>query len=63
MSNKFVPDYHQDSAEVRQGRRGGGIPLSCNLSPALVKQYQLQLPDKKLITAKLLALHEGLGNE
>lgn len=40
--------------------------LSRNLSPALVAQYQLQLPDKKLIAAKLhelLALHEGVGNE
>ena len=38
--------------------------LSRNLSPALVTQYQLQLPDKKLIAAKLhelLALHEGGG--
>jgi predicted nuclease of restriction endonuclease-like (RecB) superfamily len=38
--------------------------LSRNLSPALVAQYQLQLPDKKLIAAKLhelLALHEGGG--
>ena len=35
------------------------------LSPARVAQYQLQLPDKKLIAAKmheLLALHEGLGD-
>jgi predicted nuclease of restriction endonuclease-like (RecB) superfamily len=35
--------------------------LSRNLSPALVAQYQLQLPDKKLIAAKmheLLARHE-----
>ena len=40
--------------------------LSRNLSPALVAQYQLQLPDKKLIAAKmheLLAGHDGLGNE
>ena len=40
--------------------------LSRNLSPALVAQYQLQLPDKKLIAARmheLLALHEGLGDE
>ena len=40
--------------------------LSRNLSPALVAQYQLQLPDKKLIAAKLhelLALHEGVGDE
>jgi predicted nuclease of restriction endonuclease-like (RecB) superfamily len=40
--------------------------LSRNLSPALVAQYQLQLPDKKLIAAKLhelLALHEGTSNE
>ena len=40
--------------------------LSRNLSPALVAQYQLQLPDKKLIAAKLhelLALHEGLGDD
>lgn len=40
--------------------------LSRNLSPALVAQYQLQLPDKKLIAAKLhelLALHQGLGDE
>ena len=36
--------------------------LSRNLSPALMAQYQLQLPDKKLIAAKmheLLAMHEG----
>lgn len=36
------------------------------LPPALVAQYQLQLPDKKLIAAKLhelLALHEGMGDE
>ena len=40
--------------------------LSRNLSPALVAQYQLQLPDKKLIAAKLhelLAQHEGAGDE
>jgi predicted nuclease of restriction endonuclease-like (RecB) superfamily len=40
--------------------------LSRNLSPALVAQYQLQLPDKKLIAARmheLLAGHEGLGGE
>jgi predicted nuclease of restriction endonuclease-like (RecB) superfamily len=40
--------------------------LSRNLSPALVAQYQLQLPDKKLIAAKLhelLAGHEGVGDE
>jgi predicted nuclease of restriction endonuclease-like (RecB) superfamily len=40
--------------------------LSRNLSPALVAQYQLQLPDKKLIAAKmheLLAMHDGVGDE
>ncbi|MFO1252226.1 MAG: PDDEXK nuclease domain-containing protein [Inhella sp.] len=40
--------------------------LSRNLSPALVAQYQLQLPDKKLIAAwmhELLAGHEGAGDE
>ncbi len=40
--------------------------LSRNLSPALVAQYQLQLPDKKLIAAKLhelLAQHKGVGDE
>jgi hypothetical protein len=40
--------------------------LSRNLSPALVAQYQLQLPDKKLIAAKLHAPpapHEGTGAE
>jgi predicted nuclease of restriction endonuclease-like (RecB) superfamily len=40
--------------------------LSRNLSPALVAQYQLQLPDKKLIAARmheLLAGHEGVGGE
>ncbi|MEO5607120.1 MAG: PDDEXK nuclease domain-containing protein, partial [Polaromonas sp.] len=40
--------------------------LSRNLSPALVAKYQLQLPDKKLIAAKLhelLAQHEGMGDE
>ena len=40
--------------------------LSRNLSPALVAQYQLQLPDKKWIAAKmheLLAQHEGVGDE
>ena len=40
--------------------------LSRNLSPALVAQYQLQLPDKNLIAAKmheLLARHEGVGDE
>jgi len=34
--------------------------LSRNLSPALIAEYQLQLPDKKLIQAKL---HELLANE
>lgn len=34
--------------------------LSRNLSPALVAQYQLQLPDKKLLQAKL---HELLAQE
>ena len=34
--------------------------LSRNLSPTLVAQYQLQLPDKKLIQAKL---HELLAQE
>ena len=40
--------------------------LSRNLSPALVAQYQLQLPDKKLIAARmheLLTGHEGVGDE
>ncbi len=40
--------------------------LSRNLSPALVAQYQLQLPDKKLIAARmheLLVGHEGVGGE
>lgn len=40
--------------------------LSRNLSPALVAQYQLQLPDKQLIAARLhelLAMHEGAGDE
>ena len=40
--------------------------LSRNLSPALVAQYQLQLPDKKLIAAKmheLLARHAEAGDE
>ena len=40
--------------------------LSRNLSPALVAQYQLQLPDKKLIAARMhevLAGHEGVGDE
>jgi predicted nuclease of restriction endonuclease-like (RecB) superfamily len=40
--------------------------LSRNLSPALVAQYQLQLPDKRLIAAKLhelLAQREGVGDE
>ncbi len=40
--------------------------LSRNLSPALVAQYQLQLPDKNLIAAKLhelLTQHEGVGDE
>jgi|SRR5208283_4128572 len=32
--------------------------LSRNLSPALIAQYQLQLPDKKLIQAKLHQLYE-----
>lgn len=34
--------------------------LSRNLSPTLIAQYQLQLPDKKLIQAKL---HELLAQE
>jgi hypothetical protein len=34
--------------------------LSRNLSPALVAQYQLQLPDKKLLQSKL---HELLAQE
>lgn len=34
--------------------------LSRNLSPALVAQYQLQLPDKKLLQAKLHQLMQGL---
>ena len=40
--------------------------LSRTLSPALVAQYQLQLPDKQLIAAKLhelLAMHEEVGDE
>lgn len=40
--------------------------MSRNLSPALVAQYQLQLPDKKLLAARLhelLERHEGLGDE
>ncbi len=40
--------------------------LSRNLSPALVAQYQLQLPDKQLIAARLhelLAMQEGLSDE
>lgn len=38
--------------------------LSRNLSPTLIAQYQLQLPDKKLLQARLhdlLAQHEGVG--
>ena len=34
--------------------------LSRNLSPALVAQYQLQLPDKKLLRSKL---HELLNHQ
>jgi len=40
--------------------------LSRNLSPALIAQYQLQLPDKKLLQARLhelLAGEWGLGDE
>jgi predicted nuclease of restriction endonuclease-like (RecB) superfamily len=40
--------------------------LSRNLSPALVAQYQLQLPDKKLLQSKLhelLAQEWGVGHE
>ncbi len=40
--------------------------LSRNLSPTLIAQYQLQLPDKKLLQARLhdlLAQHEGMGDE
>ena len=40
--------------------------LSRNLSPAMVAQYQLQLPDKKLIKAKLheiLSQRKELGDE
>jgi predicted nuclease of restriction endonuclease-like (RecB) superfamily len=40
--------------------------LSRNLSPTLIAQYQLQLPDKKLLQARLhdlLAQHEGVGDE
>ncbi|MFG6430798.1 PDDEXK nuclease domain-containing protein [Roseateles sp. LYH14W] len=40
--------------------------MSRNLSPALVAQYQLQLPDKQLIAARLhelLATHEVAGDE
>lgn len=40
--------------------------LSRNLSPALVAQYQLQLPDKRLIAARLhelLEMHDGVGDE
>ena len=40
--------------------------LSRNLSPALIAEYQLQLPDKKLIAAKLhelLAQQQGVGDE
>ena len=33
--------------------------LSRNLSPTLVAQYELQLPDKKLIQAKLHELSEN----
>lgn len=35
--------------------------LSRNLSPTLVAQYQLQLPDKKLLQAKLHELMQGLN--
>jgi hypothetical protein len=35
--------------------------LSRSLSPAMVAQYQLQLPDKKLIHAKLHELFEDAG--
>ncbi|SEH04242.1 hypothetical protein [Candidatus Venteria ishoeyi] len=34
--------------------------LSRNLSPTLIAEYQLQLPDKKLLQAKL---HELLAQE
>jgi predicted nuclease of restriction endonuclease-like (RecB) superfamily len=38
--------------------------LSRNLSPALIAEYQLQLPDKKLLQAKLHALYaEAEGTE
>jgi hypothetical protein len=33
--------------------------LSRNLSPALIAQYQLQLPDKKLLQVKLHELYTG----
>lgn len=39
--------------------------LSRNLSPTLIAQYQLQLPDKKLLQAKLheMAMVVEVGNE
>lgn len=40
--------------------------LSRSLSPALVAQYQTQLPDKKLLQAKLhefYAANSGIGDE
>ena len=59
------------AAELQAGRHGTAdevveYALSRNLSPALVAQYQLQLPDKQLIAARLhelLAMHDGIDPE
>ena len=36
-----------------QGQRGGRVRAQPILSPALVAQYQTQLPDKTMLAAKL----------
>ncbi|MDI1308450.1 MAG: hypothetical protein PSV17_03335 [Methylotenera sp.] len=61
QSNVEVSDHIGEVTEMVRIGSGAQRPmesyaLSRNLSPTLIAQYQLQLPDKKLIQAKLQEL-------
>ena len=64
--NFYLEALDRDVKKPNENPSIGVLLCRDKLSPALVAQYQLQLPDKKLIAARLhelLAMHEGVGDE
>jgi predicted nuclease of restriction endonuclease-like (RecB) superfamily len=49
--------------DVRKPHEGPAIALSRSLSPTLIAEYQTQLPDKKLLQAKLHELYALTATE